>query len=341
MSNHQLVQLVLVRLREFVREPEAVFWAVFFPILLAAGLGIAFAGRPESVLKVGTSSSTIAKALRQESGLDVTEFGNDDARAALMSGKIALDVEPGANGSMLFRYDNTSPDGRTARRLADAAIQRAGGRVDPVTTADEITRDPGSRYIDFLVPGLIGIGIMSNAVWGLGFSIVDARRRKLTKRLVATPMSRVQFLLSYLIWRKIILVIEVGIPLIFGALVFGVPIRGHWVDIIVLSLLTSFAFSAIGLLIASRAKTIEALSGMVNLTIMPMWVCSGVFFSAQRFPDFAQPFIRALPLTAFIDAMRGILLQGLSLASFGREVVTLVVWMVVCFVLALKLFRWR
>lgn len=341
MRTHQLTQLVLGRIREFTREPEAVFWAILFPVLLAAGLGIAFAGRPESVLKVGTSSSTIAQALRQEPGLDVTEYSGDEVRSALTSGKIALDVEPGTDGSVLFRYDDTSPDGRTARRLAEAAIQRAAGRVDPVKTSDDITREPGSRYIDFLVPGLIGIGIMSNAVWGLGFSIVDARRRKLTKRLIATPMSRVQFLLSYLIWRKIILFVEVGVPLVFGAIAFGVPIRGHWIDIIILSVLTSFTFAAIGILIACRAKTIEALSGLVNLTIMPMWVCSGVFFSAQRFPDFAQPIIRALPLTAFIDAMRGIQLQGLSLASFGREVATLIVWMVVCFVLALKLFRWR
>jgi ABC-type multidrug transport system permease subunit len=241
----------------------------------------------------------------------------------------------------VYRFDDTNGDGRTARLRADRAVQRAAGRVDPVAATDAIVRDPGSRYIDFLIPGLIGIGIMSNAVWGLGFAIVDARRRKLTKRLMATPMSRTHYLLSFLIWRMVLLLVEVGIPIAFGALAFGVPVRGHWLDILALSVLASLTFSAIGLLIASRGRTIESLSGMINLTVMPMWVMSGVFFSAERFPAVVQPVIKLLPLTAYIDAMRPVMLQGASLLQFGHEVVTLLVWLVVSFVLALKLFRWR
>jgi len=338
---HPLWQLTLVRVREFTREPEAVFWAVFFPILLSVGLGIAFAGRPEAVLKIAAASPALAEALRQDAGLDVTELSLEAARIALRDGKVALVAEPGEAGSVMFRYDDTNPEARTARMRADRAVQRAAGRVDPVTATDTITRDPGSRYIDFLIPGLIGIGIMSNAVWGIGFAIVDSRRRKLTKRLVATPMSRVHYLLSFLIWRKILLIIEIGIPIAFGALAFGVPIRGSWIDIIALGVLASLAFSAIGLLVSSRARTVEAISGLINVAVMPMWVVSGVFFSAQRFPEFAQPVIRALPLTAYIDATRGVLLQGASITQFGREVVTLTIWMVVCFALALRLFRWR
>jgi ABC-type polysaccharide/polyol phosphate export permease len=341
MADRPLVQLTLTRVREFTREPEAVFWAVLFPVLLAAGLGIAFAGRPEPVLKVAAVSPAIAQALGQDPGLDVTELGPDQARAAIVRGDVALSAEPGPDGSVVFRYDDTNPEARTARMLADRAVQRAAGRVDPARTTDAVVRDPGSRYIDFLVPGLIGVGIMSNAIWGLGFSIVDARRRKLTKRLMATPMSRTHYLVSYVIWRKILLVIEVGIPIGFGALAFGVPVRGSWIDIAVLSILASFTFSALGLLVASRARTIEAVSGLMNLIVLPMWIFSGVFFSAQRFPELVQPIIRALPLTAFIDAMRGVLLQGAALGQYGRELVTLSVWLGVCFVMALRLFRWR
>lgn len=341
MRQHPLTHLTLTRVREFIREPEAVFWAVFFPILLAAGLGLAFADRPPTVLQVAAVSPTLAEALRGDPGLDVRELDAEAARHALRTGKVALAAEPRPDGSVVFLFDDTNPEARTARMLADAAVQRAGGRTDPVATADTVVREPGSRYIDFLVPGLIGVGILSNAVWGLGFSIVDARRRKLTKRLMATPMSRVHYLASYLIWRMLILAIEVGIPIGFGAVAFGVPIRGSWLDIIVLSTMASLTFSSMGLLVASRAKTIEAVSGMANLVILPMWIFSGVFFSAQRFPDLLQPVIRALPLTAFIDAMRGVLLQGVSLASFPRELVTLGVWLTVCFVLALRLFRWR
>jgi ABC-2 type transport system permease protein len=340
-TTHPLVQLTLVRIREFTREPEAVFWAIFFPVLLASGLGIAFRGGTGEVLKVVTSSPALAQSLRADPGLDVAETTRESALEALRTGQVALFAEQAADGSAIYRYDDTNPDGRMARMLADGAVQRAAGRSDPVRASDSLVRDPGSRYIDFLVPGLVGLGIMSNAVWGLGFSIVDARRRKLTKRLMATPMSRTYYLLSYLLWRMIVLAAEVGIPVGFGALAFGVPVRGRLIDLAVICVLASLSFSALGLLIASRARTIEGVSGLMNLLQVPMWILSGVFFSARRFPDAVQPLIQLLPLTAIIDALRGHMLQGAGLVQLAPQLATLAGWLVVCFTLALKLFRWR
>ena len=338
---HPLAQLTLVRIREFLREPEAVFWAVFFPILLAAGLGVAFRGGPGDVLMVATPVPEVAASLRSEPGLDVLAMDREQAVEALRNGRVALVVERGSDGAAVYRYDDTNPDGRLARMLADRAVQRAAGRTDPVAASDQLVREPGSRYIDFLVPGLVGLGIMSNAIWGLGFSIVDARRRKLTKRLIATPMSRTYYLLSYLLWRMIVLIAEVGIPIGFGALAFGVPVRGRLIDLAVICVLASLAFSAVGLLIASRARTIEGASGLMNLVQVPMWILSGVFFSARRFPDAVQPLIHLLPLTAIIDALRGHMLQGAGLVQLAPQLATLTGWLIVCFALALKLFRWR
>jgi ABC-2 type transport system permease protein len=340
-ASHPLAQLTLVRIREFTREPEAVFWAIFFPILLAAGLGIAFRQSAGDVLQVVATTPAIAEALRSEPGLAVLQMDENAARLALRNGKVALLVEPGPSGSVVYRYDDTNPEGRSARLFADRAVQRAGGRTDPVASADQLVREKGSRYIDFLVPGLVGLGIMSNAVWGLGFSIVDARRRKLTKRLVATPMSRTHYLLSYLFWRMMVLAAEVGIPVGFGALAFGVPVRGSIVDLVVICVLASLSFSALGLLIASRARTIEAVSGLMNLLQVPMWILSGVFFSSQRFPDAVQPLIKLLPLTAIIDALRAHMLQGANLVQVAPQLATLGGWLIVCFTLALRIFRWR
>lgn len=334
-----LAQLTLVRLREFMREPEAVFWTFLFPVLLTVALGLAFRSRPEPALKVAVTPA-LAPALRSEPGLDVIELPAASAREALRAGDVALAADAGAHGATLW-YDDTSPDGRAARALVDRAIQRAAGRVDPVRVADEITREPGARYVDFVVPGLVGLGIMSNAVWGLGFSIVDSRRRKVIKRLLATPMSKSQYLFSYVIWRLILLPVEFAIPVAFGRAAFGVPVRGSWIGIAGLCLLGSMCFSAMGVLIGSRARTIEALSGLVNLTIMPMWIVSGVFFSAQRFPDAVQPLIKLLPLTALVDALRAIQLQGAGIGEVWREVATLAAWLLASFGAALKLFRWR
>jgi ABC-type multidrug transport system permease subunit len=337
---YALGQLILVRVREFIREPEAVFWAVFFPILLTTALGIAFSGSVD-VLPVVTSSPHIGKALAVEPGLSVQVLDERAASNALVTGRAVLFAGPADGGGVVYRYDDTNPDGRTARLLADRAVQQAAGRVDPSPARDDLLREPGSRYVDFVLPGLVGLGIMSNALWGLGFTIVDSRRRNLIKRLVATPMSRTHYLLSYLFWRLMVLGVEVGVPIGFGVLAFGVPVRGRLVDLIVICVVSSLAFSAIGLLLAARPRTIEAVSGLMNLVQVPMWILSGVFFSAQRFPEAVQPVIRALPLTAVNDALRAHMLQGTGIVELGPQLATLSVWLIVCFALSLKLFRWR
>jgi ABC-2 type transport system permease protein len=341
LAGHPLVQLTLYRVREFTREPEAVFWALVFPILLAVGLGIAFRNQPAEVQKIAATTPELAAALRANPQLQVEELAPAAAAAALRTGKIVLLAEPAPGGGVAYRFDDTNPGARDARALADAAIQRAAGRTDPVPAEDRILREPGSRYIDFLIPGIIGMGIMSNAVWGLAFSIVDARRRKLLKRIVATPMPRHYYLLSYLTWRMLLLWVEVGVPLAFGVAVFGVPMRGSLLELAALCVLASLTFSSLGLLIAARVRTIEAASGLTNVALMPMWIVSGVFFSHERFPEFLQPAIQALPLTALNDALRANLLQGEPLAALGSQLAILGAWLAASFALALKLFRWR
>src|ERR1700730_3470226 len=341
LADHPLVQLTLVRFREFVREPEALFWVFVFPILLAAGLGIAFRNRPAEVLKIAAVTPELAQSLQQEKLLEVQLLELEAAEEALRTRKVALLAAPGSPGTVVYRYDDTNPEGRAARMLADRAIQRAAGRVDPVSTSDQLMREPGSRYIDFLIPGLLGMNLMGSAIWSMGFAIVDSRRKKLLKRLVASPMPRHHYLLSFLLSRILLLVVEVGALLGFGALLFHAPLRGSLVDLAVLCILGSFSFSALGLLIASRARTIEASSGLMNVVMMPMWIASGVFFSSQSFPGVMQPFIKALPLTAVIDALRANILQGSNLAQMAPQVGVMAFWLVICFALALKLFRWR
>jgi ABC-type polysaccharide/polyol phosphate export permease len=338
--DHALVQLTLVRFREFIREPEAIFWVFLFPIILAAGLGIAFRNRPAEAIRVVTSSPELAKAMRSDKRLDVVQTDPPAAHQMLRTGKAALEAV--ANGAEInYRYDDTNPEGRNARMLADAAIQRASGRTDPVGVKDSLVREPGSRYIDFLVPGLLGMNLMGSAIWGMGFAIVDARRKKLMKRLVATPMPRRYYLMSFILSRLILLVVEVVVVLGFGVWVFGVPVYGPLALLIGLCVLGSLSFSAMGLLIASRARTIEAASGLMNAVMMPMWVLSGVFFSSQRFPDAVQPIIKALPLTAVIDALRANMLQGAGVAALAPQMGILAGWLILCFTLALKLFRWK
>jgi ABC-2 type transport system permease protein len=341
MSNHPLYQLTLVRFREFLREPEALFWVFGFPLLLAAGLGLAFRNTPAEVLTVGAVGADPA-AFQNAPTLAVEPFSTlDEGVRALREGKVALLVERLADGSVRYHYDDTNPEGRDARMRADMAVQQRAGRSDPVVVQDEYMREAGSRYIDFLIPGLLGMNLMGGSIWSMGFAIVDARRRKLMKRLIATPMPRHYFLLSFLISRLAMLVVEVGAFLAFGVLVFGVPIRGSLALVAAVCVLGSLAFGALGLLLSSRARTIEAASGLMNLTMLPMWILSGVFFSSQRFPDAVQPIIAALPLTALNDALRATMLQSATAVEIAPQLGVLAAWLLVCFPLALKLFRWR
>ena len=341
-----LRELSNVRLREFLREPEAVFWTFAFPVLLAVGLGIAFRNKPADIVHIGVvgtpgSDSGVAWLSRSKSLAVEVVPTLDSGLAAMRNGKIALLAQSQASGTVDYRFDDTRPDARTARLLVDDAIQRGAGRHDPLAARDSLVREAGSRYIDFVIPGLLGMNIMGGSIWGLGFAIVDARRKKLLKRLVATPMSRAEYLMSFVFSRLGLLIAEMAVVLGFAVAVFGVPMRGSLVQLVVIVIIAAFGFGGLGLLIASRAQTIEGASGLMNASMVPMWVLSGVFFSSENFPRAFQPFIKALPLTATNDALRATMLRGDGWGAVISELAILAAWAIVCGWIALKIFRWR
>jgi len=339
-TDSSLWQLTTTRFRLFLREPEAIFWVFVFPIILAVGLGIAFRNRPADVLPVAATTTELTQALAADKGLRAETMDEAAGTHALATGAIQLLAIQTPRG-VDYKYDDTNPDARNARLLADRAIQDAAGRRDPVAAENRLIHETGARYIDFVIPGLLGMNLMGSAIWGLGFSIVEMRQKKLLKRMVASPMPRWQFLASFALSRLLMLVLELVVFLGFARLAFGVPFRGSLLDLAILCLLVSLAFSALGLLVASRAKTMEAASGLMNLVMMPMWILSGVFFSASRFPNIIQPLVRALPLTAAIDALRGNMLQGMTLPQMALPVCTLLAWLFIPFFVALRIFRWR
>jgi ABC-type multidrug transport system permease subunit len=335
-----LYQLTAVRFLLLLREPEAIFWIFIFPILLAAGLGIAFRNRPADVLPVGATTIQLTQALDADKGLSAKTMDEAAGTHALATGNILL-LAIQSPDAVTYKFDDTNPDARTARLLVDRDLQTAAGRHDAIQAGNQLVHETGSRYIDFVVPGLLGMNLMGSAMWGLGFAIVEARQKKLLKRMVASPMPRWQYLMSFLLSRLAMLVIEVAAFLGFARLTFGVPFRGSLWQLGFLCVLTSLSFSALGLLVASRARTMEAASGLMNLVMLPMWILSGVFFSASRFPAFIQPVVRALPLTAAIDALRGNMLQGMNLGQLAVPVGILLAWLVVPFAVSLRSFRWK
>jgi len=344
-SQRSLVQLTLVRFREFRREPEAVFWTFAFPVILALGLGIAFRNKPADVVKVAVVRGTpagdsLAARLDSAKGLTVERLDDSAAARALRTGEVALVAESATSG-VNYRFDDTRPEGRTARFLVDDAVQRGAGRQDPVGVAEVKVREKGSRYIDFVIPGLLGMNIMGGGIWGLAFAIVDARRKNLLKRLVSTPMRHTHYLASFVFSRFSFLLLEVVVIVGSAVLLFGVPVRGSLLQLAVICIASSLSFGGVGLLIASRSRTTEGVSGLTNLVMMPMWVLSGVFFASTNFPAAAQPVIQALPLTATINALRSTMLQGVGWTAVLPSIAIVAAWGIASFVVALKVFRWR
>lgn len=339
-----LVQLTLTRLREYGRQPEALFWTFFFPIVLAFGLGLAFSGGGEQVVNVaveaGSGADVTARVLREADGVSGRILEPEAARRALRDGDVALIVDPTA-GIAVLRYDPSRPESRMARLAVNDALQRAAGRTDPRPVDEAPLEEKGSRYIDFLIPGLIGLNLLGTGLWGVGHTVVRMRTGRLLKRLMATPMRRLDFLASFLLARLVFLAAELALLLVFAWLVFDVTVRGSLAALLLVAVVGSFAFAGVGLLVASRARTTETAMGLVNLVSIPMWILSGVFFSSDHFPALMQPFIAALPLTAVVDSLRAVMLDGAPLTATTGSLAVATVWGAGSFALALAVFRWR
>ncbi len=339
---HPLRELLTARMREFLREPEAVFWTYGFPLLLAVGLGIAFRNRPPDRVFVdiqdGPHARQIQKTLAAVPNFTAEIHRADECQDRLRLGKSSIVVIPGEPFTYLF--DPTRPESAMARIQVDDALQRSAGRPDVIPTTEKHVTEPGARYIDFLVPGLLGMNLMGSGMWGVGFVIVDMRVRKLLKRFVATPMKRTHFMWSMIGGRLLFMIPEIVVVLGAGALLFGVLVKGNWATILLVCLVGDIAFAGLGLLIASRAQRIETVSGLMNLVMLPMWLLSGIFFSPDRFPGALQPVVQALPLTQLNYALRAVILEGASLYSQTLPLAVVALWGALSFVCAMRWFRW-
>jgi ABC-type multidrug transport system permease subunit len=340
---HPLVELTMARFREFLREPEAVFWVFAFPVIMTCALGIAFRSRGAEPIVIGVvetdGAEAIERTLDAAGGFIVRRLPGDEIQRAIRDGRAAVVVQPGS--PVTYHFDEARAESQVARLAVDRALQRGAGRQDAFVAGEAPIDAVGARYIDWLVPGLLGMNIMSTGLWGVGFSIVVARTRKLLKRLVATPMSRAQYLAAHVLSRLLFLALETVVIVGFAWIAFDVGVRGGVLALAGLALVGALSFGGLGLLVASRARTVEAVSGLMNLVMLPMWVLSGVFFASSNFPEAMQPLIQALPLTALNDALRAVMNEGASPSAIAHEVAILAAWGLGSFVLALRFFRWQ
>jgi len=182
---------------------------------------------------------------------------------------------------------------------------------------------------------------MGGGMWGVGYAIVDMRIRRLLKRYMATPMKRSHFLLSMLLSRLVFMIPQIVLTLMVAYWVFDVRVYGSIAALIFLVVLGAFEFAAVGLMVGSRAQTVETASGLMNFVMLPMYTVCGAFFPYEKFPEVFHPFIRCLPLTPIIDSLRSVITDGESLLAQWPEILVMLFWCVIPFSIAMLIFRWR
>jgi ABC-type multidrug transport system permease subunit len=340
---HPQLELIRARLREFFREPGIVFWVFGFPLLMALALGFAFRSKPPerpAVAVVSANENELTRKLLQSPQVRAERLSAKDAERALTRAKVDVLVKIEETG-VTFRSDPTQEKSAYARLLVDDILERCAGRSDTLQKSDSRVSETGSRYIDFLLPGLIGLNLMGSSMWGVGYNLVVARKRKLLRRYAVTPMRRTHFLLSYFYSRALFLTLELSAIVTFGSLLFQTVVQGSYLALVATCFLGAGSFAGMSLLIGARVDNTETANGWMNLVQLPMWMLSGPFFSYERFPVWLQKIIEFLPLTALVNALRAIWNDGASLAQLGFELSVLLVWGCAGFAVALKSFRWQ
>jgi len=342
MLDRALLQQIKVRWLEFKREPSALGWVVCMPIFWMVILGYAFSNPKPEVYGVGVidgskvGDTEVAETLQKSAQIKLRHGNDADLETRFRRGEIAL-VVSATDGSLKFELDPTNPEASRARFFVDDLLQRSQGRVDTITSTSENRTVRGGRYVDFLIPGLLGLSVMSTGLFGVGMSIVSNRKENLLKRYLATPMRPGTYLLSHVFGRFISLAIEFVAIIGSGFLIFGFGIEGSWLAFLAFAILGAACFTAMAMLAAARTKSLPTISGIANLLSIFMTMSSGVFFSKNNFPDSIVPFLDLIPLTALNDALRKIALEGAGFSENLRELLVLCVVTTVCGISA----RWR
>lgn len=340
-----LFQLCLSRLREFIRQPDVIFWTYGFPLLMLLAMGLAFRNTgpaPIAIDVIGPRADAVATLLNKPPNRLAIVGDPIEWKKRLQSGKTSVVVVTSEEeGRFEFWSEPSRAESQLARATVEAALLRERSPASALQITDARLDEVGTRYIDFFVPGMLALNLMGGGLWGVGYVIVDMRIRKLLKRLMATPMKRWHFLLSVVIVRLLFSVCEVAVILLFSYFAFGVVCRGSLLELSVVMTIGGATFGGIGLLLASRVKSAQAIGGLMNLIMLPMWIVGGVFFSSERFPDQIQPVLKSLPFVAMVDSLRAIMMDGESIRTLAVPIAVMTVWGVVCTVIALKIFRWR
>jgi ABC-2 type transport system permease protein len=370
----QLKTLTLANFKEMLREPGVLFWGIVFPILMSLGLGIAFNTKSDVIRKIGIIGNTdsifkdtsllihkflAVKTIKSYNEKEKTDnylfrienkkLGNtnfhfriltwNDAVMELKRGKISLVMEE-KNDSVNYLFDPANPDAQ----LTYIRLSQIFGSRDFVSDENDVNIKPltleGTRYVDFLVPGLIAMGIMMSIMWGVSYTIIERRSKKLLRRMVSSPMKKSHFLISIIAVRVCMNFIEGCLIFFFAFLVFGIRIQGSLPALLLVFISGNIMFSGLAVFISSKTSKTEIGNALINLVVMPMMLLSGIFFSYHNFPDWMITVIQKLPLTMVADDIRSIFIEGAGIAQIATHCLILCLGGIIFFTAGIRIFKW-
>ena len=373
---NQLRQITAALFREIIREPGVLFWGILFPILMSLGLGIAFTKKADVLRKVAIIDP-LRNNYSEDSIPTLYHFFEKNCEKNSQAGKndyqwkLTLKDEKLGNSIFLFyRMDWQQAMMQLKRGTVNVVLRENERNIeyhfDPLNPDAQLTflklnglmgegkiieseSDPniipltvtGTRYIDFLIPGLIAMGVMMSCMWGISYGLIEKRSKKLLRRLVATPMKKSYFLVALITVRIAMNFIESLILFIFALFVFDMVIQGSISALILLFISGNIAFAGIAVFVSSNTSNTEVGNGLINFVVFPLMVLSGIFFSYHNFPDWSIPVIQKLPLTILADGIRSIFNEGAGFSEVGIPILVLSATGIVFFSAGLKIFKWH
>ena len=373
----QLWQLIVANFKELIREPGVLFWGIIFPILMSVGLGLAFTKKQDVTRNIAIIKDTKTSIINKDSTFVLSDFiekntvkipatlkdqekysytqkndklGNttfifseiswSQSMIWLKRGYVSIVLDE-KNGVIQYHFDPSNADAKLAYMQLkgifgsiDSEIKENEDEIKPLTVA-------GTRYIDFLIPGLIAMGIMMSAMWGLTYTIIERRSKKLLRRMVATPMKKSNFLIALITVRVTMNFIEALLLFLFAHFAFGITIQGSILALLVVFISGNIAFAGIATFASCHTSKTEIGNSLINVVVMPMMILSGIFFSYHNFPAWSISVIQKLPLTMLADETRSIFIEGGGFSEIAIPSLILTVTGIFFFALGLRLFKWH
>ena len=355
--NKVVKELIKTQFREYWRAPEVLFWTLGFPIMIASILGMLYSFKPPVNYKAALIEYEAPGALKNgitapekihdillpgkpgsnERKISFQKMKRADAEKAYQSGMVEIIVQEMADGSLQFYFDPANERAENLYLWINNDLHgKRSGKTPVIVALDQ----KGSRYIDYLIPGLIALGIMNSTLWGIGWTLIEFRIKKFLRRMIVTPMRKIDFLLSIFIVRLILSIVEVSVLYTFAHYTFGVTLEGSLGVLILLFMAGHTAFGGLSILVASRTSNTRVGNGLINIITMPMFLLSGVFFSYHSFPQWMVSIIQYLPLTVLADSMRNVFLFNADLAGAAFSIIYLFTFGIIFYIAGLKIYRW-